>query len=168
MMNKELVNAAFETTLDTGVGLERRLFHSPVRLRGPEGGHGRLRREAKAGVQGALSREGPMAIVLDEKFAKLDDHWSPRIVGQVERPAHQGGEGEGRVRLARPRRHRRAVHGPQGRAQYQYRDRDNIVRAGEMFVVPRGVEHRPVAAEECEMVLSSPRARSTPATPAGR
>jgi enoyl-CoA hydratase/carnithine racemase len=28
MMNKELVNAAFETTLSTGVGMERRLFHS--------------------------------------------------------------------------------------------------------------------------------------------
>ena len=28
MMNKELVNAAFETTLSTGVAMERRLFHS--------------------------------------------------------------------------------------------------------------------------------------------
>jgi enoyl-CoA hydratase/carnithine racemase len=28
MMNKELVNAAFETTLSTGVSMERRLFHS--------------------------------------------------------------------------------------------------------------------------------------------
>jgi len=43
-----------------------------------------------------------------------------------------------------------------GELNIQYRDRDNIVRAGELFVVPKGVEHRPVAAEECEILLLEP------------
>ena len=55
MMAKEAVNRAYETTLAEGVRFERRLFHSHVRDRGPEGRHGRLRREAESPVQASLS-----------------------------------------------------------------------------------------------------------------
>ena len=54
MMVKESVNRAFETTLAEGVRFERRLFHSTVRHRGPEGGHGGLRRKAQARLQEPL------------------------------------------------------------------------------------------------------------------
>jgi mannose-6-phosphate isomerase-like protein (cupin superfamily) len=44
------------------------------------------------------------------------------------------------------------------------RDGDVVLHEGEFFVVPRGVEHRPVADEEAHILLFEPRARSTPAT----
>ena len=97
-----------------------------------------------------------MAIVLDEKFARFDDHWSPRIIGQVNDLHIKAVKVKGEFVW-----HAHAdtdelfiVH--KGELNIQYRDRDNIVRAGEMFVVPRGVEHRPVAEEECEMLLIEP------------
>jgi enoyl-CoA hydratase/carnithine racemase len=61
MLNKELVNAAFETTLDAGVKLERRLFHSLFSFADQKEGMGRLRGEAETRSSGAsevLTRRG--------------------------------------------------------------------------------------------------------------
>ena len=44
-----------------------------------------------------------------------------------------------------------------GRVTIQLRDRDVVLEAGELFVVPRGVEHCPKAEEEAEVLLIEPR-----------
>jgi mannose-6-phosphate isomerase-like protein (cupin superfamily) len=44
-----------------------------------------------------------------------------------------------------------------GRLTIQLRDRDVSLTAGELFVVPRGVEHRPRADEEAHVLLIEPR-----------
>jgi mannose-6-phosphate isomerase-like protein (cupin superfamily) len=44
-----------------------------------------------------------------------------------------------------------------GRVTIQLRDRDVVLEAGELFVVPRGVEHCPTADEEAEVLLIEPR-----------
>ncbi len=49
-----------------------------------------------------------------------------------------------------------------GHLTIQLRDRDIHLEAGEIFVVPRGVEHRPVAIEEVHLLLIEP--RGTPNT----
>ena len=56
MMVKESINRAYETTLSEGVLFERRAVPLHVRARGPEGRHGRLRREAQAGLQEQVRR----------------------------------------------------------------------------------------------------------------
>lgn len=101
--------------------------------------------------------EGPHAVIrLAAKFAAFDDHWRPRIVAelngqQVKVVKFQGAfdwhhhEHEDELFL---------VH--RGRFRMEYRDGAVEVRAGEMLVVPRGVEHRPVAEEEVEVVLFEP------------
>ena len=43
-----------------------------------------------------------------------------------------------------------------GAVTIRLRDRDVELSAGELFVVPRGVEHKPVAAEECSLLLLEP------------
>jgi mannose-6-phosphate isomerase-like protein (cupin superfamily) len=43
-----------------------------------------------------------------------------------------------------------------GTLTIRYRDRDVVLRAGEMHVVPKGVEHKPVADEECQILLIEP------------
>jgi mannose-6-phosphate isomerase-like protein (cupin superfamily) len=45
----------------------------------------------------------------------------------------------------------------EGRLTLQFRDREVPLAAGEMYVVPKGVEHRPVAANECCVMLVEPR-----------
>jgi mannose-6-phosphate isomerase-like protein (cupin superfamily) len=96
------------------------------------------------------------AINLAEKFASFDEKWSPRVVaelnGQQVRLAKLEGpfvwhhhENEDELFLV--------VH---GRLTLRLRDRDVHLGPGEMFVVPRGVEHQPVAEEECHVVLFEP------------
>ncbi|MGZ8362341.1 MAG: cupin domain-containing protein [Caulobacteraceae bacterium] len=97
-----------------------------------------------------------MAIRLDDKFALFHEHWSPRIVGQVNDLHIKAVKVKGEFVW-----HSHAdtdelfiVH--RGVLNIQFRDRDNIVGAGEMFIVPKGVEHRPVAEQECEILLIEP------------
>jgi len=95
-------------------------------------------------------------VVLDEKFAAIQEHWSPKIVAEL--------NGQ-QVKLAKFRgafvwhRHEEEdelflVH--RGRFRMEFRDRTVELSAGEMLVVPRGVDHRPVADEEVEVLLFEP------------
>ena len=95
-------------------------------------------------------------INLDEKFAAFDDHWSPKIIGelngqQVKLAKFQGPfvwhhhENEDELFL---------VH--RGRFRLELRDRVLELGPGELVIVPRGVEHRPVADEEVEVLLFEP------------
>lgn len=97
-----------------------------------------------------------IGIDLREKFAAIDEHWSPRIVAEL--------NGQ-HVKLVKFRgefvwhHHDREdelflVH--RGRFRMEFRDRTVELGAGEMIVVPHGVEHRPVADDEVEVVLFEP------------
>jgi mannose-6-phosphate isomerase-like protein (cupin superfamily) len=93
---------------------------------------------------------------LTEKFEQFDDHWRPRIVGrlngQVVKVAKLRGEfiwhhhdDEDEMFLV--------VH---GELLLKFRDRDVRLEPGEFLIVPCGVEHKPVAAEEVHVVLFEP------------
>ena len=95
-------------------------------------------------------------VKLSEKFALFRDHWSPKIVGelngqQVKLVKFEGPfvwhshENEDELFL---------VH----RGSFRMELRDGVVelRAGDFLIVPRGVEHRPVADEEVEVILFEP------------
>ena len=95
-------------------------------------------------------------VVLADKFASFDDRWSPKIVGEL--------NGQ-QVKLAKLHgafiwHHHDAedelflVH--RGRLRMEFRDRVVELSPGEFLIVPRGVEHRPVADEEVEVVLFEP------------
>jgi mannose-6-phosphate isomerase-like protein (cupin superfamily) len=93
---------------------------------------------------------------IKEKFALFDEHWSPKIVGEL------NGQHVKLVKL-----HGEFVwhHHEQedelflvlsGRLRMDFRDRRVWVEQGEFIIVPRGVEHRPVAEEEVHVMLFEP------------
>ena len=95
-------------------------------------------------------------VSLAEKFALISEHWSPKIVGEL--------NGQ-HVKLAKClgefvwHRHDREdelflVH--RGRLRLEFRDGAVELGPGDFCVVPRGVEHRPVAPDEVELVLFEP------------
>ncbi len=95
-------------------------------------------------------------ISLDEKFAAVTEHWSPRIVGEL--------NGQ-HVKIARLlgefvwHHHEHEdelflVH--RGQLRMEFRDRSVELGPGDMLIVPRGVEHRPVADREVQVVLFEP------------
>jgi len=90
---------------------------------------------------------------LAEKFALIEDYWSPRIAGELN---------DSYVKLAKLKGEFVWHHHEQedemflvvrGTLCIQLRDRDLWLREGEFAVIPRGVEHRPVASEEVHVLL---------------
>ncbi len=95
-------------------------------------------------------------INLGDKLRLFDDYWNPRIVGQL--------NGQ-HVKLAKFKGpfvwHHHELEDEMflvlsGRFRMEFRDRVVPLEAGEMIVVPRGVEHRPVADEETHVLLFEP------------
>ena len=94
---------------------------------------------------------------LTEALSRFDDHWSPRIVGRLndlnlmlvkvqgEFVWHTHAETDDFFLVL------------SGRLTIQLRDRDVVLEPGQLFVVPRGVEHCPKADEETHVLLIEPR-----------
>lgn len=97
------------------------------------------------------------AINLAEKLARIDGHWSPRVVAELN---------DYQVKLVR-------IQGEfvwhdhrdtdelflvlKGELRIAFRDGEVRLREGELYVVPRGVEHKPYAQDECHVLLLEPR-----------
>jgi mannose-6-phosphate isomerase-like protein (cupin superfamily) len=95
-------------------------------------------------------------VTIAEKFARINDHWNPRIVGEL------NGQHVKLVKFQGPfdwHHHDDEdelflVH--RGSFRMELRDRSVELTPGDFFIVPRGVEHRPVADEEAEVMLFEP------------
>jgi mannose-6-phosphate isomerase-like protein (cupin superfamily) len=92
-----------------------------------------------------------------EKFNLFQDQWSPKIVGEL--------NGQ-HVKLAKVKGefiwHHHDVEDElflviEGTLQLQFRDRTVTLNPGEFLIVPRGVEHKPVAEEEVHVMLFEPK-----------
>ncbi len=95
-------------------------------------------------------------INLSEKLALIAEHWKPHVVGELNGQHvklakvlgtfdwhHHEGEDELFLVLS-------------GRLAIEFRDRTVELEPGEICIVPRGVDHRPVAAEEVHILLFEP------------
>lgn len=96
-------------------------------------------------------------INLEQKFALFQEHWNPKIVAEL-----NGQE----VKLVKFQNefvwHKHDDEDElflvvKGEFDMEFRDRTETIRVGELIVVPRGVEHRPVAKEEVWVLLFEPK-----------
>ena len=100
----------------------------------------------------------PEKINLEEKFGRFTAHWSPHIVAEL------NGQHVKLVKFQGPFVwHHHAEEDElflvvRGSFDMEFRDRTVALSAGELLVVPRGVEHRPVAAAEVWVLLFEPAA----------
>lgn len=97
------------------------------------------------------------AINLREKFERIDAHWSPRVVAEMNDVQFKLARIEGGFVWHRHDDTDEVFIVVDGRMRIEFRDGAVELRSGEMFVVPRGVEHRPVANGECRIMLVEPR-----------
>lgn len=100
--------------------------------------------------------EHPECINLADAIGGIDRYWSPRIAGRIN---------DSYVKLAKVRGefvwHQHEQEDElflvlKGRLLMQLRDRDLWLDEGELTIIPRGVEHRPVAEEEVHLLLFEP------------
>jgi len=93
---------------------------------------------------------------LAEKFSRFSEHWSPKIVGEL------NGQQVKLVKFQGPFLWHHHEHEDElflvvkGRFRMEFRDRHLWLEEGEFLVVPRGIEHRPVADEEAQVLLFEP------------
>ena len=96
-------------------------------------------------------------VSLSEKLDSFDEHWSPKIVGELN---------DSYVKLAKLKGefiwHHHETEDElflvvKGRLLIKLRDRDINLEEGEFVIIPRGVEHLPIADEEAHVVLLEPK-----------
>lgn len=93
---------------------------------------------------------------LTDKLALFQDHWNPRIVGEL--------NGQ-QVKLAKLKGefvwHSHAEEDElffviEGELTIRFRDRTVLLRRNEFIIVPKGVEHKPIAEKEVSVMLFEP------------
>lgn len=97
------------------------------------------------------------AINLRDKLAKFSEHWSPRVIAEMNDYQFKLVKLQGEFVWHAHADTDEVFIVLEGRMALEFRDRTVALAAGEMYVVPKGVEHRPVAAEECCVMLVEPR-----------
>ena len=91
-----------------------------------------------------------------EKFGRFGERWSPRIVAQMNDYHFKLVKIQGEFIWHTHPETDEVFIVLDGEMTVHLRDGDVALRAGEMFVVPRGVEHKPSAVRECRMMLIEP------------
>lgn len=92
-------------------------------------------------------------INLAEKFAQIPEQWAPKIVARVDDYDVKIVKLEGTFVWHKHDDEDELFFVVEGALSIEMHDGTVELNAGEMFVVPRGVEHRPVARAECKVML---------------
>lgn len=94
---------------------------------------------------------------LKEKLARVADYWSPKIVGELNDSFVKVVKLKGEFVWHHHENEDELFLVVKGTLRMRFRERDVLVREGEFIVVPRGVEHMPVADEEVHIMLLEPK-----------
>jgi mannose-6-phosphate isomerase-like protein (cupin superfamily) len=94
---------------------------------------------------------------LSEKFGLFDEYWSPKIVGELNGQYVKLAKLKGEFVWHDHESEEELFLVVQGRLVIKLRERDVVLEPGEFFIVPRGVEHKPIAEEETHILLFEPK-----------
>lgn len=95
-------------------------------------------------------------IDLEQKLTAFDEHWSPRIIAEANGQHIKLAKFEGNYTWHSHANADEAFLVLEGNFTMEFRDRNVALREGQLIVVPRGVEHRPVADAPCSVLLFEP------------
>jgi mannose-6-phosphate isomerase-like protein (cupin superfamily) len=93
---------------------------------------------------------------LEEKLAQVKEPWQPAIVGELNHDYIKVVKLRGEFLWHHHEKEDEMFLVLKGTLRMKFRDRDFLVRPGEFIIVPRGVEHLPVAEDEVHIVLVEP------------
>ena len=95
-------------------------------------------------------------INLAEKFSKISEYWKPYIAAELNGQYVKLDKIKGEFIFHHHDHEDELFLVVQGRFRMEYLDHHEWIEQGEFVVVPRGVEHKPVAEEECWFLLFEP------------
>ena len=97
------------------------------------------------------------AINFAEKLALLDEQWTPKVVAEMNDYQFKIVKVEGDFVWHQHEHTDETFIVLEGELRIDFRDGPVTLSQGEMYVVPKGVEHKPYAAEEVKILLIEPR-----------
>ncbi len=95
-------------------------------------------------------------INLEQKLSLFSDHWNPRIVGELNGQHVKLAKLKGEFVWHHHDHEDELFFVLKGKLRMEFRDKSVEVKPGEMIIVPRGVQHKPVAEEEVHIMLFEP------------
>jgi len=94
---------------------------------------------------------------INQKLSSFSDHWSPKIVGELNNSYVKLVKLKGEFIWHHHENEDELFLVIKGQLLMRLRDREVRINPGEFFIVPRGVEHMPVAEEEVHVMLLEPK-----------
>lgn len=91
-----------------------------------------------------------------DKLKLFSDHWNPRIVGELNGQQVKLAKLKGEFIWHKHDEEDEMFLVIKGKLKMEYRDHSIWIEEGEFIIVPRGLEHRPVAEEEVSVMLFEP------------
>ena len=96
-------------------------------------------------------------INLKEKLSKFNKHWSPRVVAEMNDYQFKVAKIKGEFIWHNHKDTDETFIVIEGKMSMKLRNRTIELSEGEMFIVPKGVDHKPCANEECKILVIEPR-----------
>jgi mannose-6-phosphate isomerase-like protein (cupin superfamily) len=96
------------------------------------------------------------SINLQDKLTKFSEHWSPKIIAQMNDYHFKVVKVQGEFVWHDHPETDEVFMVLNGKLDIHFREGKVSLEAGEMYVVPKGIEHKPVAESECHILLIEP------------
>lgn len=93
---------------------------------------------------------------IHEKLNLFSDHWNPRVIGELNGQQVKAVKLMGEFHFHHHDHEDELFFVIKGTLKMEFRDKTVVINPGEFIIVPRGVEHKPVADEEVELLLFEP------------
>ncbi len=96
-------------------------------------------------------------ISLQDKFSRFSEYWSPKIIGEINDSHVKIAKLKGEFLWHTHRDEDEMFYVFKGELTIRLRDGDVVLRDGECLIIPKGVEHMPVAPQEVQVMMIEPR-----------
>ncbi|WP_064093460.1 cupin domain-containing protein [Rossellomorea aquimaris] len=94
---------------------------------------------------------------INEKFSQFNEYWSPKVVGEVNESHVKLVKLKGEFVWHQHEQEDEMFLVVKGSLLIKFRDRDLFLEEGEFTIIPKGIEHKPVAKEEVHVLLFEPK-----------
>ena len=95
-------------------------------------------------------------INISQKLAQFNDHWNPRIIGELNKQHVKLAKIKGEFLWHKHDDEDEMFLVLKGTLKIEFRDRTETIQENEIIIVPKGVEHKPIAEEEVSIMLFEP------------
>lgn len=104
-----------------------------------------------------ILNEVTMEVVdIREKLQQFSEYWSPKIIGELNGQLVKAAKLKGEFLWHHHEHEDELFMVIKGKLIIKLKDKDILLEEGQFFIIPKGVEHMPIAEDECHVLLFEP------------